>query len=154
MCHKAPGNSTSGKCVINILRFDSGTPEEWIFIIDLVQKVLVGQNITTGLPMYKCMEKVLKGDFKGEFTQQANLVGSLIVDNFTTVLAKMTMHITGLSRPGTGYVQVLKEIQDHESKYFHYQANSVGSHIVSKFNVVMAKRIVHIFPVLIYQDQK
>ena len=42
--------------------------------------------------MYECMEQVLKGDAKGEFTQQANFVGSCAVGNFSTV-KKMTMHI-------------------------------------------------------------
>ena len=71
-CHNTPGDTTSGKYVINIPRFDSGTPEEWIIFVDLVQKSLVGQNVTTGPPMYKHMDRVLKGDTKAEFTQQAN----------------------------------------------------------------------------------
>ena len=29
-CHNTPGDTTSGKCIIKICRFDSGTPEEWI----------------------------------------------------------------------------------------------------------------------------
>ena len=40
--------------------------------------------------MYKCTERVLKGDVRAEFTQQANLVGSCTVANFTTVMAIMT----------------------------------------------------------------
>ena len=43
--------------------------------------------------MYKCKERVLKGDAKAEFTQQTNLVGSCTVGNFTTVMATMTVHI-------------------------------------------------------------
>ena len=39
------------------------------------------------------MERVLKGDAKAEFTQQANLVGSCTVGNFTTTMAIMTVHI-------------------------------------------------------------
>ena len=92
-CHNTPGDSTSGKYVTKIPRFDSGTPKQWIIFVDLVQKVLVGQNVTTGPPMYKCMEMVLKGDAKVEFTQQVNLVGSHTVGNFTTVMAIMTVHI-------------------------------------------------------------
>ena len=61
--------------------------------MDLVQKSLVGQNVTTGPPMYECMERVLKGDAKAEFLQQANSVGSCTVANFTTVMATMTVHI-------------------------------------------------------------
>ena len=43
--------------------------------------------------MYKCIERMLKGDAKAEFRQQANLVGSCTVANFTTVMATMTVHV-------------------------------------------------------------
>ena len=72
MCHNAPGNSASGTYVIKILRYDSGTPDEWISFVDLVQKALVGQDVTTGTPMNKFMERVLKGDAKTKFTQHKN----------------------------------------------------------------------------------
>ena len=90
--------------MIKIPRFDSGTPEKWIIFVDLVQKALVGQNITTGPSIYKYMESVLKGDAKAEFTHQANLVGSRTIGNFTTVMATMTVSCTGLSRSETVYV--------------------------------------------------
>ena len=41
-CHNTPRDSTSGKCVITIARFNSDTPREWIILVDLVQKALVG----------------------------------------------------------------------------------------------------------------
>ena len=52
MCHNTPRCTTSGKYKIKISRFDSGTPEEWIIFLDLVHNSLVGQNVTTGQPMY------------------------------------------------------------------------------------------------------
>ena len=61
--------------------------------MDLVQKSLVGQNVTTGPPMYECMERVLTGDAKAEFLQQANLAGACTVANFTTVMNTMTAYI-------------------------------------------------------------
>ena len=91
--HITHRDTTSARYVSKIPRFDSDTPEEWIIFVDLVQKSLVGQNIITGPPMYKCMERVLKGDTKAEFLQQANLVGSHTVANFTTVMVTMTVHI-------------------------------------------------------------
>ena len=51
--YDTPGSSTSGKYVDKIPRFDPGVPEEWIILVDLVQKAIVGQNVTTGLPRYK-----------------------------------------------------------------------------------------------------
>ena len=64
----ALGNSTSGKYIIEIPRFDSSMPAEMIIFLDLVQKALVGQNVTTDPSMYKCIERVLNGDAKAEFT--------------------------------------------------------------------------------------
>ena len=61
--------------------------------MDLVQKSLLGQNVTTGLPMYKWMESVLTGDTKAEFLQQANITKTHIVANFTIVMNTMTAHI-------------------------------------------------------------
>ena len=91
--HNTPGNNTPGKYVIKIPRFDSCALEEWIIFVDLVQKTLARQNVTTGLRMYKYMERILKGDAKAEFTQQANLVKSCTVGNFTTVKSTVTKHI-------------------------------------------------------------
>ena len=91
--HNTPGDTVSGKYVIVIPRFDSGTLEEWVIFVGLVQKSLVGQNISTGPPMYKCVERVLKCDTKAEFLQQAYLAGTHIVANFTTVMTTMTVHV-------------------------------------------------------------
>ena len=93
MCHNTPGDTTSRKYVIKIPRFDSGTPEEWIIFVDLVQKSPEGQNFTTVPTIYKCMDRVLKDDAKVEFLQQADLVGSRTVANFTAVMATMTVHV-------------------------------------------------------------
>ena len=92
-CHNTPGDTAPGKYIIKIPRFDSDTPEEWIIFADLVQKRLVGQNITTDPPMYAYMERVLEGDAKAEFLQQAILAGSRTVGYFTTVMATMTVHV-------------------------------------------------------------
>ena len=43
--------------------------------------------------MYKCTERVLKGDAKADFVPQANLVGSGTVTNFTMVMATKTVHV-------------------------------------------------------------
>ena len=63
-CQSTPGDTNSANYVIKIPRFDSGTSEEWIIFMDLVQKSLVEQNVTTGPTMYQCMERVLKGATK------------------------------------------------------------------------------------------
>ena len=71
-CHNTPVDSTPGKYIIKIPRFGSGTPEEWIIVMDLVQKSLVEQNVTTGPPMYEGVERVLTGDTKAEFVNRVH----------------------------------------------------------------------------------
>ena len=56
MCHNTHRDTILGKYVIKISRFDSGTPEEWIIFVNLVQKNHVGQNANIGPLMYKCMD--------------------------------------------------------------------------------------------------
>ena len=89
MYHKTPKGTTSGEYVMKVPRFDSGTHEELIIFVKLVQKNFIAQNVTTGSPMYNCMERVLKDDAKALFLQQANLGGSRI----TAIMATMTAHI-------------------------------------------------------------
>ena len=93
MCHNTFRDTTLGEYVIKILRFDSGTTEEWIIFMDLVLKSLVGQNVTAGQSMYKCMERVLKNDAKAKFLQKANLINSCTVVNFTTVMTTMIVNV-------------------------------------------------------------
>ena len=75
-CHNTSRETTSGKYVIKIPRFDYGTPEVWIISVEC----LIVQNDTTGSPKYT----------KAELLQQANLVGSCTVANFTTVMVTMS----------------------------------------------------------------
>ena len=110
--HKTPGDSTSGKYLIKILRFDSGIPEEWIIFVDLVGKSLVGVNITTGLSMYKCMVRVVKGDAKAVFLQKTNLVCSRTVANVTIVILTMTVHVF----PTYAYRDQRQHMQGHLRK--------------------------------------
>ena len=79
--------------LINIARFNSVTPKELIIFVDLIQKASVGQHVTTGSTLYRCMERVLKCGDKAKFSQQANLVGSRTVGNFAIVMATMTVHV-------------------------------------------------------------
>ena len=102
-CHNTPGDSASGNYVIKIPRFDSDTPEQWIIFVDLVHKALVGQNVTTGSSMYKCMERVLKGDAKAEFYLSRKLhCWQLYYSNDHN--DRVHFSCTGLSKPETAHV--------------------------------------------------
>ena len=97
-------------------------PEVWIIFVYLVQKALVGQNVTTCPTMYKCMERTLKGDANAEFTQQANLVESRTFGIFTTVIATMTVHIF----PVLAY--------QHQKRYMHKYLRKPKTMKVHTFN--------------------
>ena len=92
-CHNDPGDIKSGQYVVKIPRYGSGTPEDWLIFIDLCKKALVGQNVTTGPPMYAFMDRVLKGDAKAEFEVKAEAEGNKSVANFEIVMNKMTAHV-------------------------------------------------------------
>ena len=107
MCDDTPGDCALGKYVIKISRFDSDTLEDMIIFVDLVGKAFLGQNITTCPPMYKCMERVLKGDATADFTQLANLLGSCIVGIFVMGNGhndRAYFSCAGLSRPETLHI--------------------------------------------------
>ena len=57
-CHNTPGDATSGKYAIKVPVYDSGHPEEWINFVELVNKCLIGQNITTGPAMYSVVQRL------------------------------------------------------------------------------------------------
>ena len=67
--------------------------------------------------MHKFMERVMKGDAKAEFLQQANLVGTRTVANFNTVMATMTVHVfpTYAYRDQRRYMQTYLK-KPHEMK--------------------------------------
>ena len=61
--------------------------------MDLVQNSLLGQNVIIGPPIYEFMERLLIGDAKAEFRQQANLSEHHTVANFTIVMNQISVHI-------------------------------------------------------------
>ena len=82
------------------------------------------------------MERVLKGDAKVEFWQQAILAGTHTVANFSTVMVKMTAHIfpTYANCDQRQYMQrYLRKPPDMKVRTFHYQ-------------VITAKCLFSLFP--------
>ena len=89
-CHNKSGDATSGKYVIKVPVYDSGHPKEWINFVEVVNKCLIGQNITTGPTMYSVVQRVLEGDAKAQFNLQTAAHGNQTVTNFRNVMATMT----------------------------------------------------------------
>ena len=48
--------------------------------------ILLGQNVTTGPPMYVCIQRALSGDAKAELLHPDKLVESCTVASSTTVM--------------------------------------------------------------------
>ena len=61
--------------------------------MELINKCLVGQNITTGPAMYAVVQRVLEGDAKAQFNMQTAAHGNQTVINFKNVMATMTAHV-------------------------------------------------------------
>ena len=76
--------------------------------------------------MYKCIERVPKGDAKAEFLQKANLVGSCTVANFTTVMTTMTVHVF----PAYAYCGQRKYIQRYLRKPPEVRARSFTTRLI------------------------
>ena len=92
-CYNTPGDNKTGKYVIQVPIYDSGHPEEWINFVELVNKCIIGQNITTGPQMYQLAVRVLQGDAKAQFEAQTGHFGSQTAGNFKSVMAAMTVHV-------------------------------------------------------------
>ena len=92
-CYNTPGDSKTGKYVIQVPIYDSGHPEEWINFVELVNKCITGQNITTGPQMYQLVLRVLQGDAKAQFEAQTGHFGAQNPRNFKNVMAAMTVHV-------------------------------------------------------------
>ena len=92
-CYNTPGDSKTGKYVIQVPIYDSGNPEEWINFVELVNKCIIGQNITTGPQMYQLALRVLQGDAKAQFEAQTGHFGTQTAGNFKSVMAAMTVHV-------------------------------------------------------------
>lgn len=92
-CYNTPGDSKTGKYVIQVPIYDAGHPEEWINFVELVNKCIAGQNITAGPQMYQLVLRVLQGDAKAQFEAQTGHFGAQNPRNFKSVMAAMTVHV-------------------------------------------------------------
>ena len=82
-----------GMYMIEVPIYNSGNPKEWITFVELVNKCLVGQNITNGPQMYHLIQQFLQGDVTSQFDTQAAAFGNPTVANFKAIMATMTVHV-------------------------------------------------------------
>jgi hypothetical protein len=61
---------------MSICYFNNRTPEEWLMSQKALSKVLIGQNITMGLPTYGMARKFLEGAALSKFDESTLLHGT------------------------------------------------------------------------------
>ena len=66
-----PGQATSAEYTLNVPYFQSGTPEEWLKFLQNLDRVFVGQNLTTGPNKFSMARRLLAGDSLSHFDRKA-----------------------------------------------------------------------------------
>ena len=93
-CRTQPAEANSPTYDVTIPYFGSGTPEEWLRFRSNLDKVIHGQNATTGPSRYALARKLLEGDALAAFEQAATTTtGGETVVNFGVVMTAVTKHI-------------------------------------------------------------
>lgn len=88
-----PGDANSQTYELSIPYYGSGTPEQWLKFKRDLNRVLVGQNITTGPPKFAMARRLLEGDALSKFNERAQANGAETSANFTATLQEVTTHV-------------------------------------------------------------
>ena len=88
-----PAEAESQTYELAVPYFRSGMPEEWLLFVRAMQKVIVGQNITTGPNKYAMARRLLEGDALAKFNEVATERGNQTNDNFVLCLRDVTEHV-------------------------------------------------------------
>ena len=88
-----PGAAESPTYEISIPYFGSGTPEQWLKFQRDLNRVIIGQNITTGPPKYAMARRLLEGDALAKFNERAVENGTETNEHFAIVLQELTTHV-------------------------------------------------------------
>jgi hypothetical protein len=71
-----PANYDSPTYSMSVLYFNNGTPEEWLMFRKALSKVLIGQDITTGLPTYSMVRCLMEGVELSKFNESTQVHGA------------------------------------------------------------------------------
>jgi hypothetical protein len=85
-----PAEADSPLYTLQVPKFDTGTPEEWLKFQKKLRAVIAGQNATTGPARYGLARNLLTGDALATFS---TMDGNETVANFDRALRRMTEHI-------------------------------------------------------------
>jgi hypothetical protein len=88
-----PGNNDSPTYSMSVRYFDNGTPEEWLMFRKALNKVLIGQNITTGPPTYSMARRLLEGAALSKFDESALVQGAETLLHFEGIMRDITFYV-------------------------------------------------------------
>lgn len=78
---------------LSIPFFDQGSPEELLIFLNLLGKVFVGQNVTTGPQKYAITRRLLTGDALSAFNSAAATAGNETLDHFKMATRGLISHV-------------------------------------------------------------
>jgi hypothetical protein len=78
---------------LSVPYYNSGTPESWILFRKNLDKILIGQNITTGPPTYAMKRRILEGASLAKFEDSTATRGTETLEHFTQVLEDMGAYV-------------------------------------------------------------
>ena len=85
-CRTDPLDEGSSTYDLPIPYYSTGTPEEWLRFVRNVEKVFVGQNLTTGPQQYACVRRLLEGNALTVFDLKAAELGTHTVEHLGEIL--------------------------------------------------------------------
>ncbi len=88
-----PTDANSQTYDLTIQFFRTGTPEEWLLFQRDLNRVLIGQNITTGPQKFAMIRRLITGDTLAVFNNAAQEHGNETNATFLQCLQDVTTHI-------------------------------------------------------------
>jgi hypothetical protein len=88
-----PTDPTSQLYSLSVPYYNTGTPERWILFRKDLDKVLTGQNITTGPPTYAMTRRILEGAALAKFDESSVTRGTETLEHFVQVINDMGNYV-------------------------------------------------------------
>ena len=95
--------------------YDNGTPEEWLMFQKALSKVLIGQNISTGLSTHGMARYLMEGVALSKFDESSLLHGAEILIHYKQVMRDITLYVFPLQA-----LQVWKRYMHHHMRKSPY----------------------------------
>ena len=92
-CLTVPGDPDSPSYTIQLPYYCDGSPEEYLIWRDLLQKALLGQNITDGPTMFNYTENVMTGDALAFFKRKTLEAPARTAARYKIVMKELTAHV-------------------------------------------------------------